>query len=60
MGFFSGITELALSPVKIVTKTAEKVFLEDWEAKDALTLGATKVLDATKDQAKEIDDSFDD
>jgi hypothetical protein len=60
MGFFSGITELAFSPVKVVTKTATKVFDEKWEVKDTLTLGLTKVLDATEEEIEEIKDSFDD
>lgn len=60
MGFFSGLVETAFTPVRIVTKTADKVFNEDWEVEDALTLGATKVLKATSEQVDDIKDSFDD
>ena len=54
MGFFSGIIETALSPIKIATKTATKVFDEDWEVKDALTCGLTKVLEATEEEIEDI------
>lgn len=60
MGFFSGLVETAFTPVRIVTKTADKVFNEEWEVEDALTLGATKVLKATSEQVDDIKDSFDD
>jgi len=58
MGFFSGIIETAVSPIKIVTKTATKVFDEDWEMKDALSCGLTKVLEATEEEIEEIKDEF--
>lgn len=60
MGFFSGVTELAFSPVKVVTKTASKVFDEEWEVKDALTCGLTKVLEAAEEEVEDIKDAFDD
>jgi ferredoxin len=59
MGFFSGITELAFSPVKICTKTAHKVFDEEWEVKDALTCGLTKVLESAEEEVEDIKDAFD-
>lgn len=58
MGLFSGLTELAISPIKIVSKTFDNVINDDWEAEDAFTLGLTKVAKAVKDEAKEIDNSF--
>ena len=58
MGFFSGLTELAISPIKIVSKTFDNVINDDWEAEDAFTLGLTKVAKAVKDEGKEIDNSF--
>ena len=60
MGFFSGLTEIAFTPVRIATKTVDKVFNEDWEVEDALTLGVTKVLKATSEQVDDIKDSFED
>lgn len=60
MGFFSGLIETVASPIKIVSKTATKVFDEDWETKDALTLGATKMLEATEEEIEDIKDAFDD
>ena len=60
MGFFSGLIETAVSPIKIVTKTATKVFDEDWEIKDALTCGLTKVLEAAEEEIEEIEDEFND
>ena len=60
MGFFSGITELAFSPIKLASKTATKVFDEEWEAKDGLTLGLTKLLEASEEEIDEIRDAFDD
>jgi hypothetical protein len=58
MGFFTGLTKLAISPIKIVSKTFNNVVDDNWEAEDALTLGLTKVAEAVKDEAKEIEDSF--
>jgi len=58
MGFFTGLTELAISPIKIVSKTFTNVVDDDWEAEDAFTLGLTKVAKAVKDEAEEIEDSF--
>ena len=60
MSFFSGLVETAFSPVKLVSKTASKVFEDDWEIEDALTLGATKVLKAAEEEIEEIKDAFDD
>jgi hypothetical protein len=59
MGFFSGITELAFSPVKVVTKTSKKVFDEEWETKDALTCGLTKLLESAEEEVEDIKDAFD-
>ena len=59
MGFFSGLVETAFSPVKLVTKTTTKVFDEDWEIKDALTCGLTKVLKAAEEEVEDIKDAFD-
>jgi len=58
MGFFTGLTELAISPIKIVSKTFTNVVDDDWEAEDAFTLGLTKVAKAVKDEAEEVEDSF--
>ena len=60
MSFFSGLVEMAFSPVKLVSKTASKVFEDDWGIEDALTLGATKVLKAAEEEIEEIKDAFDD
>jgi len=60
MGIFSGITELALSPIKLTSKTATKLFDEEWETEDALTLGITKLFEASEEEIDEIIDAFDD
>ena len=31
---------------------------EEWKDKDILSLGSTKVIDATKEEVKEINDKF--
>lgn len=59
MGFFSGLIETVASPIKIVSKTATKVFDEDWEIKDAMTCGLTKVLEAAEEEVEDIKDAFD-
>lgn len=60
MGFFSGLVETAFSPIKVVAKTTTKVFDEDWEIKDAMTCGLTKVLEAVEEEVDDIKDAFDD
>ncbi len=58
MGIFSGLTELAISPAKIIGKSVDKALNDDWEIEDALTMGLTKLAQAIKEGAKEIDNSF--
>ena len=58
MGVFNGLMETAISPLKVVTKTTNKMLNEEWKDKDILSLGSTKVIDATKEEVKEINDKF--
>ena len=60
MGFFDGILEVAISPIKVVTKTVDSAINDEWEIEDVCTLGATKVLKSVGKEAKDINDKFDD
>ena len=60
MGFFDGILEVAISPIKVVTKTVDSAINDDWEDIDVFTLGASKVVKSVGAEAKDINDKFDD
>ena len=60
MGFFKGIGELIVSPVRVVTKTANNVVNKEWSELDACTFGVTKVLEAIGEEAEEIEEAFED
>ena len=58
MGIFKGLGEVLISPIKITTKTVDKVFNEEWGGLDICTLGISKVAKSIGDTAKEIDEGF--
>ncbi|MEI7578572.1 MAG: hypothetical protein WCJ58_00875 [bacterium] len=60
MGFFRGLGELVISPVRIVTKTADSMINDDWDDVDILSLGTSKIIKSVGEEAEDIEDAFDD
>jgi hypothetical protein len=60
MGLFNGLLETAVSPIRTVTKTVDKAINEDWDDKDFISLGASKIVKAVGEEAEEIENKFKD
>lgn len=58
MGIFDKLLELAVSPIKIVTKTVDKAINDDWDDVDIFSLGTKKILDSMGEEVSEINNKF--